>query len=437
MRDSTEPHRIDKTPVRTLRADVCEGPDRGIAHVGSERTVIGTAPDANLVLTDPTVSRYHVELTPLADGIGVRDCGSTNHVRLGRVRIREAVVPPGTVLELGTSRVEVTNDDTVEVECYPGTDFFGIRAESIAMRRLLARVQRVATSNASVLFAGETGTGKELLARAVHEASPRAVKPFEVVDCSTLVPTLVASELFGHEKGAFTGAAERRAGAFERADGGTVFLDEIGELPMELQAQLLGVLERKTFRRVGGSRSIHVDVRIVSATHRDLRDWVNEGRFREDLYYRLAVARLEVPPLRERSEDIGLLVQHFIHALGVEPALELFPPDVVRQLETYRWPGNVRELRNFVECASAFGEIPSIQHTENTAQASASFLTVPSEELMAMAYNDARDRILWDFQRSFLTHLLQRHDQNLSGAARAAKMHRGHLHDLLRRHGLR
>ena len=437
MRDSTEPHRIDKTPVRTLRAEVCGGPDHGATCIGSDRTIVGTAPDADLVLTDPTVSRYHVELTPLADGIGVRDCGSTNQIRLGRVRIREAVVPPGTILELGASRVQVANDDTVEVECYPGTDFFGIRAESIAMRRLLARVQRVATSNASVLFAGETGTGKELLARAVHEASPRAASPFEVVDCSTLVPTLVASELFGHEKGAFTGAAEQRAGAFERADGGTVFLDEIGELPMELQAQLLGVLERRAFRRVGGGRSIRVDVRIVSATHRDLRDWVNEGKFREDLYYRLAVARLEVPPLRERSEDIGLLVQHFVQALGVDDSLELFPSDVIRQLENYRWPGNVRELRNFVECALAFGEVPSIRHADEGERASAAFLTVSPTQLMTMAYNEARDRVLWDFQRAFLENLLRQHEQNLSSAARAAKMHRGHLHDLLRRHGLR
>ncbi|MEO1336356.1 MAG: sigma 54-interacting transcriptional regulator, partial [Myxococcota bacterium] len=273
MRESTVPHVIDKTPVRTLRADVRDGPDRGASHIGSDRTTVGTAPDADLVMTDPTVSRYHVELIPLADGIGVRDCGSTNQVRLGRVAIQEAIVPPGTILELGASRIEVTNGETVEVECYPGTDFFGIRAESVAMRRLMARVQKVAGSNASVLFAGETGTGKELFARSVHQASPRAQAAFEVVDCSTLVPTLVASELFGHEKGAFTGAVEQRAGAFERANGGTVFLDEIGELPLELQAQLLGVLERKSFRRVGGTRSLQVDVRVVSATHRDLRDW--------------------------------------------------------------------------------------------------------------------------------------------------------------------
>jgi DNA-binding NtrC family response regulator len=209
---------------------------------------------------------------------------------------------------------------------------------------------------------GESGTGKELFARAVHEHSKRADGPFVVVDCASLTPTLVASELFGHEKGAFTGADRRHQGAFERADGGTIFLDEIGELPEQLQPNLLGVLERRRFRRLGGRDEIEVDVRVVSATNRDLRAEVNAGTFRLDLYYRLAVVRFAVPSLRERPEDIPILIEHFLREAGeTAPMGEVVPPAVMAGLQRHHWPGNVRELRNYVEATVAMGETPELE----------------------------------------------------------------------------
>jgi DNA-binding NtrC family response regulator len=311
------------------------------------------------------------------------------------------------------------------------------------MRRLMAELERVAPSNASVLLLGETGTGKEVIAHALHEASPRAGAPFEVVDCGALMPTLIASELFGHERGAFTGADQQHQGAFERADGGTIFLDEIGELPEQLQVRLLGVLERRSFRRVGGTKPISVDVRIVAATHRDLRRWVNRGQFRQDLYYRLAVARLEIPPLRERTEDIPLLVEHFLGEMGVEKPVEhVVPGAVLETLKSYHWPGNVRELRNFVESALAFGETRppawSMEDAESAAEGEeARFLSVPLRSLMKRAYREARDAVIYDFQEVYFRDLLQRTRGNVARAAEAARMNRPHMFQILKRHGIR
>jgi DNA-binding NtrC family response regulator len=216
------------------------------------------------------------------------------------------------------------------------------------MRRLMAAIERAAKSDVSVLLLGETGTGKEVIAHAVHDASPRAKGPFETVDCGAMLPTLIASELFGHEKGAFTGADRQHAGAFERADGGTLFLDELGELPGSLQPALLGALERRSFRRIGGQKTISVDVRFICATHRDLRAEVNAGTFRQDLYYRIGVLLLRVPPLRERAGDIPLLIEQFLREEGFDGAPEeVFPRHVMDALTQHPWPGNVRELRNF------------------------------------------------------------------------------------------
>ena len=424
-----------------------EGPDEGKTYTSATDTVsIGSEPGNDFVLSDSTVSRYHLDLERDEDTVRVSDHGSTNGTWIGAVRLERAVVGRRTVLRLGRSHIEVEDGEPVKVELYPNDELYGIRARSPAMRRLMAQVVRVAQSNAPVLLLGETGTGKELFARAVHAASPRSEAPFEVVDCGALVPTLVASELFGHERGAFTGARDRHIGAFERAHGGTVFLDEIGELPAPLQTQLLGVLERKTFRRVGGTAPVGVDVRVVAATHRDLRQWVNRGDFREDLYYRIAVARLRIPSLRDRASDIPLLIRHFLQQL--EPDRnpeEIIPSEVVEQLKSYHWPGNVRELRNFAEAALAFGEIPDFDEFNDTADAdeasdgpkASGFLSIQEDELMRMGYMEARDKLIHDFQRTYLLQLLERSGTNMSHAAREAKMNRSHLLELLKRHNLK
>jgi transcriptional regulator with GAF, ATPase, and Fis domain len=265
-----------------------------------------------------------------------------------------------------------------------------------------------------VLIQGETGTGKELVAEAIHLASPRRDRPFIVVDCSALPRQLTESELFGHVRGAFTGADADRTGAFEHAHGGTIFLDEIGELPLDLQPQLLRALDTKTIRRVGTTHYRDVDVRIIAATNRDLRVEVNDKRFRADLYYRLAVLRVAVPALREREGDVRVLAEHFWRILCPDRPL---PDGMLEDLERQQWPGNVRELRNVIEQAALLGHTPA---------------TAPTP----VSYADARRRVLEDWEKRWVAQLLDAYDHNLSRAARAAQLGRSHLRQLARRHDI-
>ncbi|MDP1828090.1 MAG: sigma-54 dependent transcriptional regulator [Archangium sp.] len=299
---------------------------------------------------------------------------------------------------------------------------------SPVMSALRRRLSRAAVSECAVLVQGESGTGKELIARALHETGPRASGPFVIVDCGALSPGLVASELFGHERGAFTGADGRHIGAFERADGGTLLLDEVGELPLQLQASLLGALERKRFRRVGGAQELSVDVRVVAATHRALRDAARAGRFRLDLFYRLAIITVEVPPLRARLDDLEELIAHF---LGDGEPGDHFADDMLRLLRAHPWPGNVRELRNLVEATVAMGEVPRL---EAPPPDSPEGPQVPGPEV---PYGDARARVLEHFERCYFERLLAEAGGNVSAAARRAQMDRTHLSELLHRHRLR
>jgi DNA-binding NtrC family response regulator len=307
------------------------------------------------------------------------------------------------------------------------------------MRRLFADIERIASSEASALVIGESGTGKELVARALHERGNRAAKPFVTVDCGSLSPTLVASELFGHERGAFTGADRQHVGAFEQAAGGTIFLDEIGELPAALQANLLGVLERRRFKRLGGRNEIAVDVRVVSATHRDLRAAVNAGTFRLDLFYRLAVVTLEIPPLRERREDVPLLVAHLLRECGHDGPVEaLVPTASMLEWMAHAWPGNVRELRNVVEATVAMGRPPSLATSSLAPPPMPSqALSFADPALLVQPYKDARASVLSSFEATYLKELFQRAAGNVSRAAREAHIDRSHLIELLKRHGIR
>jgi DNA-binding NtrC family response regulator len=285
-----------------------------------------------------------------------------------------------------------------------------------------------------VLLVGESGTGKELMARALHDQGPRAKEPFVTVDCGSLSPSLVASELFGHEKGSFTGADARHLGAFERADGGTLFLDEIGELPTALQSTLLGALERRRFRRLGGREEVAVDVRVVSATHRDLRAQVNDGAFRLDLYYRVAVVVLRVPPLRERREDIPLLLEHFLREAGVDGEIAaVVPPDAMDALTGHSWPGNVRELRNVVEATLVMGEAPALSGAPSGPGGGDDVV----DRTLHHGYKEARTAVLDDFERRYCEALLTRAEGNVSKAARDARMDRTYLIKLLAKHDLK
>jgi DNA-binding NtrC family response regulator len=403
-----------------------------------ERVAVGTAVGNDLVLADPTVSRFHVSFERAAEGVLVIDRGSTNGTWLGPVRVTRAVVPPGTELTLGRTVVRVLDGAPSDVDVLLADSLAGIRGRSAAMRRLMADVQRAASSTASVLVVGESGTGKELIARALHELSPRRAGPFVTVDCASLPPTLINGELFGHERGSFTGADRRYAGAFERAHGGTVFLDEVGELPPPQQASLLGVLERRRFRRVGGTQEVSVDVRVVSATNRDLCARVNDSAFRLDLFHRLAVVTLRPPPLRERLEDLPILVEHLLAQLGYSGPLEaVLPASAMKALGAYAFPGNVRELRNIVEAALVMGP-PSL--VEPTAAEPSADPVAQAEEGAGgetVPYRVARSATLDDFERRYLQQLMARTRNNAAQAAREAQMDRSYLLELLRKHGLR
>ena len=431
--------------MRTLRAEVVEGPDEGRAvHANDERLALGTANGNDLVLGDDTVSRFHALVRRTDDGILVQDQRSTNGTWVGGARLGTAIVAPGTVLQLGRTRVRVAEGRELDVELHGSEELGPLRGRSPAMRRVMAWVQRAAATEAPVLLIGESGTGKEIAARAIHACGPRAGRPFVTVDCGALTPTLVASELFGHEKGAFTGADRQHAGAFEQADGGTLFLDEIGELPRELQASLLGALERRAFRRVGGRSEVRVDVRVIAATHRDLRSEVNGGAFRLDLYYRLAVLQLELPALRDRIEDVPMLLEHFLREHGYRGEVAaLFPESAMRSLREHRWPGNVRELRNVAQATLALGFQSVLDGAPGT-------LGVPCREagggeptqlpigpLLAMPFKEARQLALGAFETRYLEHLLERSGGNVSQAARDAELDRSYLFSLLRRAGLR
>jgi len=428
--------------VQALRVTVIEGPGKGtVVETDEERLQIGSAEANELVLDDKTVSRFHVELVRTGDGVLVVDHGSTNGTFANGVRIERGFVSPGTTLEIGRSVLEVEDAGRVSVEIAEEAELGPLRGASQTMRRLFARLRKAAASDIPVLLVGESGTGKELVARAVHSESPRADAPFVTVDCASLSPTLIASELFGHEKGAFTGAERRHAGAFERADGGTIFLDEIGELPEQLQPNLLGVLERRRFRRLGGRDEIETDVRVVSATNRDLRKEVNAGAFRLDLYYRIAVVRFAVPALRERPEDIPLLVEHFLTEAGETRAVgEVVEPATMAGLARHHWPGNVRELRNWVEATVAMGESQPLDDGLELGGGAAEVSDargIAVSPLLGLPYKEARAAILASFEAAYLPHALERAEGNVSQAARDCAMDRSHLWDLLRRHGLR
>ncbi|MBL0220875.1 MAG: sigma 54-dependent Fis family transcriptional regulator [Myxococcales bacterium] len=419
-----QPRREDQV-VTTLRVDVIDGPDKGKTWSSSDAISVGTARDNALTLGDFTVSRYHLEVTARPGGIVVSDLGSTNGTFVGAVRIERATVPTGTLVRLGGSTIRFEDAERRTVPAPSPTSFAGMVASSVSMLRLFGDIERIAAAPTSVLIVGESGTGKERVAEALHAHSGRGAAPLVTIDCGALPSSLLASELFGHERGAFTGADRTHPGAFERAGNGTVFLDEIGELPPADQASLLGVLERRRFRRVGGTADLEVGARVVAATNRDLRAEVNNGRFRHDLYHRLAVVVLRLPPLRERRDEVPLLVEHFARELGVVgPIDHTFGAEVMARWQRHPWPGNVRELRNAVEAALVVG--PGVLDEAHVSSPDA-----------LLPYKDARAAYVRDFELAYLTRLMAESGGNVSKAARTGKMDRSHLIDLLQRHGLK
>jgi DNA-binding NtrC family response regulator len=328
--------------------------------VRGRRLKVGSSPDADLILDDPHISRMHCELEPGPMGLVLRDLGSMNGTFVGGAQVKEVVLTPGALVTLGAHRIIVEGDLTVAPESLV-EKFGNAVASSETMKQVFTLLGKLAPSEVSITLLGETGTGKDVLARAVHEMSPRASGPFVVFDCGAVTATLIESELFGHERGAFTGAVAERQGAFERGKGGTLFLDEVGEMPLDLQPRLLRALEQREVRRVGGGVEIPVDVRVIAATNRDLANEVAEGRFRQDLFFRLNAATVHVPPLRDRKEDLPLLVDTMIGETKGDVHIAM---SALNALSAYDWPGNVRELRNVLHTALAMvdGPVLDVRH---------------------------------------------------------------------------
>jgi transcriptional regulator with GAF, ATPase, and Fis domain len=410
-----------------FRIVVIDGPDRGTTACSTGGTMtLGSDPACDVTLTCRAVSGFHCELELGERGAMIRDLGSTNGTRIAGVRIVTAHLRRGAEVEIGRNRLRFELlDEPVGLDLFPGERFGRLAGRSHVMRAAFARMARAATGDTTVLLSGETGTGKDSAAEAIHAAGPRADRPFTIVDCAALPNGLAESELFGHRAGSFTGADRDRAGAFEVARGGTILLDEIGELPLGLQPLLLRVLERREVQRIGETRPRPVDVRIIAASHRDLRRDVNDGRFRADLYFRIAVMPIQLPPLRERPDDIPLLIDAILGELVVDDARrerlrhQLGVPDLVRR----PWPGNVRELRNHVERCVVLDHGGACEPGSDA----------PSAELPFAVAREAWQR--W-FERRYLSDLLARHGGNVTAAARHAGMHRTHLHRLLQRAGL-
>ncbi|CAN5740541.1 sigma-54 dependent transcriptional regulator [soil metagenome] len=412
--------------TRAIQVEVVDGPSAGqSASLPGPSARVGSARDCYLVIGDATVSRHHVTLAVEELGIRVIDAHSRNGTGVDGLRVYDAIARPDSSIKLGGTTIRLRlGSDEIDVPLSPKDRFGGLHGTSSAMRRVFSMLERIAATDTTLLIEAETGTGKDLAAEAVHEASGRATAPFIVFDCSAVSASLVESELFGHVKGAFTGANADRAGAFEAADGGTLFLDEIGELPLELQPKLLRVLQNREVRRIGANDRRAVDVRVIAATNRSLVQEVERGRFREDLYYRLAVVRVSMPPLRERPDDIPLLVRHF--ATGHD-----LPGHVLDEMRSLAWPGNVRELRNAVERALSLGYPASPEHPVPAAPAA------PVAIDLSVPLKDARDAMAEAFERAYLVAALAKTGGNATRAAQIAGVSRKFVQRALDRYDLR
>jgi DNA-binding NtrC family response regulator len=405
--------------------------------VDSDYIRIGSHASNDLVLSDPLVSRFHCQLTRGPSGFRLLDTGSLNGTRVGGTRTRDADLElPDCRIDLGESTIRVRElGSASEAKLSTSPSFGALYGSSVVMRRLFDLIKRAARGP-DVLVEGESGTGKELVTRELVQRSTRANNPFVIVDCGAISPNLLESELFGHARGSFTGADRARVGAFEEADTGTLFLDEIGELPLEMQPKLLRAIAEREIRRIGENQRRKVDVRVIAATNRKLEREVNQGRFREDLYFRLSVVTLRVPPLRDRIEDVPLLVRYFLDALNASDQAQLFTPEVLDEMRRYDWPGNVRELRNYVERRVIFGGASA---EEEPSERTSSSPPVAEEAAVDIntPFKQAKEVVIEGFERRYLKALLEWAEGNVSRAARKANLDRVYLHRLLHHHGLR
>lgn len=412
---------------------VLRAPDGTSAHIGPDAVTVGRGELCQLRLRDPLVSASHCELLPSPRGVVVRDLDSTNGTRVAGLLVREACLEQSCVLRVGDTDLVFEPDRAPQLVTGQAQEFGPLVGSSPPMRRLYDVLEAVAPTELSVLVTAETGSGKELVAQALHQASPRKDGPFVVVDCGALPATLAESILFGHEKGAFTGAMQRKAGAFRDAHGGTVFLDELGELPEEVQPKLLRVVAERAVKRVGATEYEPVDVRIIAATRRDLRREMNARRFREDLYFRLAQVRLELPPLRDRLDDIPLLVAHACERVGRPESVRHVLGHIEARFRNYDWPGNVRELMNVASVLASIGAEQTRTVLEDVLPLEGATRTHEgSPPLDARQFIEAKR----SFEERYFRSLLEATEGNISEIARRCGLARHQVRAHLRKLGL-
>lgn len=397
--------------------------------------VIGRNDACDLVLDDKKVSAVHLEVLATERGVRLRDLGSRNGSFIGDTRVGEVFLTKPAFITCGDSILEFAPSGPEQVEVPEVNGFGPLVGTSSGMRSVFERLRKAAPTDLTVLVLGETGCGKELVAQAIHQASHRANKPFVVVDCGAIPASLAESALFGHERGSFTGAVDKRLSPFIEADGGTIFLDELGELPLDVQPKLLRALAEQRIKSVGSNSYRPVNVRVIAATRRDLVREVNSASFRSDLYFRVAQVKVELPALRQRLEDIPALVRKMMEDMGDKNAYNRITNDSLERLMRHDWPGNVRELRNVVAVAMAFakdGPIDLAQHLAPLVGSS----TADSTPTRGRTFQDAKREVLARFEREYFVALHAECNGNVSEIGRRAAMERAHVRGYLRRHGI-
>ncbi len=414
---------------------VAKAPDGKTFPIDVDALLVGRDPGAAIVLTDPEVSAFHCELRAVSEGVLVKDLGSTNGTFLGPVRVREAIVVTPSELTLGRSKILVEPQAKRRVDVGFADRFGPLVGSSPKMRRVFSVLEKVASTSLSVLIVGEAGTGKELVAKAIHEAGERKGGPFVVVDRGSIPPTFAESILFGHERGSFTGATEGRKGALADAHEGTLFLDELGELPLELQPTLLRALSERQVKRVGGSTFEPVDVRVLAATRRDLGMETNAGRFRSDLFFRIAQVKVELPPLRERLSDIPLIVEDVCQRVARPHHAAMVLGWIEKRMAAHDWPGNVRELVNVASVAAQLADEPNAIDDVLTLARDEGAVDVPHASA-AGGFGQAKRAAIAAFERDFFSGLAKRCKGNVSEMARQSGMERHHVRAYLRKYGI-
>jgi DNA-binding NtrC family response regulator len=416
---------------------------------------VGAMDDNDLVIDDDTISRYHCRIYQDEDSYLIEDLGSTNGSFVNRVRIKEAFLKPGCTVSIGKSDLRFESlDERMEIQPTRREKFGRIFGKSVRMREIFGILEKIAPSGATIIIEGETGTGKEVVARTIHEQSHRADSPFVVFDCGAVPENLIESELFGHEKGSFTGAMMARQGLFEVAQGGSIFLDELGELSLDLQPKLLRALEQREIRRVGSNKNVKIDVRVIAATNRNLEEEVKAGRFREDLFYRLSVVRIILPPLRERMEDVPLLAKHFLATgsfnRGSEGTVRIkgISRDAMDAILNYQWPGNVRELLNVLERACAYcegeyiqtddlpGNISGVRILRRRKKSEGPTVSSRVDRGLEKPFKQAKEIWVASFERDYILNLLRKNSYNISHAAREASIDRKYFRKLMTKYDI-